>query len=362
MQFKTDEGTKQRNPLPSHEATDSEMNDVGSWVKYVAPQSDDRNNKSPTITQIENNHPDNDHTHAGFVYYLYQCWAKEKGVCLRPDIIWYTIVSETAREILGNPSKYKHLFSKTTGKQDMILTEMTPHDISIDHLDKLLDEKVTNKEFKQLITGTQFKSQPEEFDLALKMSFAYMGKAYFNYMTTLCGISSVTVEGDKQEWFKLTKAIIDLNKFIPNLKSYYQKCCKTVNDICYYSFDAKLKPQLNKFRVVDNGWRTHTKTTLDKYNSPEDFFSQLFMIKENCGSGHPYSTIGWFSNLYMGNHSVLYDFPTHINYVPYRQIDYEKYYYKATGLTYSIDKENVLHPHYGVVIHEVDEETFNRIK
>ncbi|MDO8934103.1 MAG: DUF4419 domain-containing protein [Rhodocyclaceae bacterium] len=50
-------------------------------------------------------------THAGFIHYLHACWAAERGVVLRPDVIWHTVLCEMARIIQAAPMHYRHLFT-----------------------------------------------------------------------------------------------------------------------------------------------------------------------------------------------------------------------------------------------------------
>jgi len=360
MKFNTYQ-LKYNNFVLNKESNNSKLDNNRSWISYVLMTGDNISKIKP----LEISYKNKKHTHAGLIYYLYRCWAKEKGVNLRPDMIWYTIVSETTNEILNNIEKYKHLFSKSSIKKDLIILTEDDTNIDNDILDDLLDRIVINKDFKKLITTINFKSQPEEFIIALKMSFTYMCKSYFNYMSSLCGIPHVEVEGELEEWIILIDSIMKLTEYVPELSEYYKRCVKTLNDLCYFSFNHdKLSPLLNKLKLVNNSWIYNVKETTNKYLNKEDFFTHIFIIKGNCSSNHPYTFAGWISNFYKKhNLTTLYDYPTHLRYIPYKNIETKKMFYKAIGLTYSDEFDGTLYPKYGHVKHEIlDDILFDKLR
>ena len=60
-------------------------------------------------------------THAGLIYYAHFCWAKELGMVIRPDMLWYTIISDLTECILKFPSYFRYLFTESEEKQDISL-------------------------------------------------------------------------------------------------------------------------------------------------------------------------------------------------------------------------------------------------
>lgn len=340
------------------------------WIKYIVPEkyyqqfasrSDYKylyefNNKirdikkniniDSKIKEIYKSY-DSDITHAGLIYYLNYCWTQELGASLRPDILFYTIVSEIAREIVNNPNKYGYLMSNSKDKIDLVTKTNQDYEINIDLVDKLLDTNILDKEFKKIITETHFDSQPDNFDLALKITFAYSASPYFNYLTSKCGIPHMEVLGSREEYEMLLSKINKLKLHVPNLSEYLTQCSNIINDILYWCFGSNLRPILTE--------------CLNK----EMFMSAIFYINKRCGSGHPYDVLGWINKLYIKKHNQLYDYPAHINYIPYKFIDGDKYYYKAIGLCYSeLDNDkNILRPKYGYTVHEVlDHNLFDFIK
>jgi hypothetical protein len=80
--------------------------------------------------------PSNSVTHSGLIYYLHACWAKELGCVLRPDMVYYTIVSEIATYVVDNPEKFRSLFSNSKSKVDFIVSNKNAHqgDLNINDL------------------------------------------------------------------------------------------------------------------------------------------------------------------------------------------------------------------------------------
>ena len=296
-------------------------------------------------------------THTGLIYYLNYCWAKEIGASVRPDMIWYTVVSEVARQVVENPDTFKHLFSDKSEKVQLVTLSDCNYEINMNSVDSLLDENILNKDFKNLITNTKFDSQADNFDLAIKISFAYMASPYFDYMTSMCGIPHVEIVGEKNEYELLYSRIAELKKYVPEFEEYLNGCLEVVNDLLYWCFadNFERKPILPK----------------DFHNRPvicenvESFLSNLFYVRMNCESGHEYDACGWATRLYMNQHEYLSQYPVHLKYIPYEHIDDKTCYYKAIGLTYSEydEQAHILRPQYGYTIHQIlDRQLFECLK
>ena len=145
-----------------------------SWLKSILPKSVKKyNNTTMLVKQISSNIESGSFTHAGLINYLYYCWSNEKGCCLRPDMLWYRVIAQTCSTIMESPDKFKHLFTSNNNnnnnnKQDILMEYNHPYELNCDLLDKMLDEHVLDKKFKDLVINTSFKSQPENFMLALR--------------------------------------------------------------------------------------------------------------------------------------------------------------------------------------------------
>jgi len=292
-------------------------------------------------------------THAGFIHYLHLCWATEVGCELRPDMIWYTVVSELASLVLSNPERFKNLFNNETIKKNITIVSGSPI-INADTLVEAIRNVIANQEFLSDICDVKFESEVENSNYAVKMSFACMATPYFNYFNTLCGIPHVELIGSQEDWNKLYDSIYKLDKYICDTTSqrimesqrqdhkWISLCKHTVKNIIYYGF-------------------------LESEESKKEFFSDIFHYGKNtkCGSGHPTNIVlGWAKNFYRVNQETdLSHFKTHVSYVPYTNYD-DKVYCHLTCLSHSIKDEvnNTLRPQYGIVNYVIiDDDKANEI-
>ena len=326
--------------------TNQEIKESKDWLRSFDKKFEDSN-----VKELMKSYSDPKYTHAGLIYYFHLCWSKEKGACLRPDMIWYTIVSEISRDVLNHPDQYCYLFSDSKEKTNIVQIVDDMETMNVDILTKDINKLMKNKEFGSLICDTTFDSQPKLANCAIKMCFAYMATPYFNYITTLCGIPHLDIKGTYEEWTKLLGSILELGKYPPkekNLSDYFENylnnCLNTVKLILYYRFkiDSRLISESN-------------------YESSDQFFNDIFYYGKNtkCGSGHDHNIVyGWIKNFYMGNKDEkLKKYNTHINYVPYKNIDSNRMFFQACGLVYSTEEDNTLLPEYGMVKYEIFDQT-----
>lgn len=288
-------------------------------------------------------------THTGLIYYFHLCWAKEMGAMLRPDMIWFTVISEVSQLILMNPTKYKDLFTDTDKKQNIVTLTNDETEINLIDLMKSLNNKIINKDFMNLIVNTQFESNEKNAHQAILMTFAQMATPYFNYITTMCGIQHIEIDSHENDWILLYHQVKQLKTYIKHVDKYFDKVLNIIASIIYHCFD----------RHIDGIAVTSNKS---------DFFNDIFHYGKNthCMSGHDSKIVsGWISKFYMSNNDKdLFRYEKHLNYVPYKNLETGRNFCYVTGLTYSeYDKStNTLIPHYGTARYEVtNEETFNKL-
>lgn len=354
--------------------------DDNKWMHSVVPQVSDFGGADfSQIKSILTSYTSNI-THGGFIGYLYYCWAKEIGVELRPDMLYYRLISEIAHNLLKRPDEYRRIFTDSDEKKEIMIETTSEYELDPETLVAALKKLVPNKEFLDLIVNTKFTSEPEGAQLARNIVFCQMGIPYYSYMTCLCGIPSVKVEGTFDEWMLLYNNInrlIALLKGINHMTDFIKQYNNIIGNIIYFSFGNKV----NDVKLM--------------YSNGVDFYKDMFNNDENprCGSGHVPDVIhGWILKLYMETYKLdkkeivkTYEYnngkmtekeietypdisldiiDSDITYVPYKNMETNRMFYKAIGLVYSnYDKDNNrLSPQYGYVIHEVlDADLFNKI-
>jgi hypothetical protein len=222
-------------------------------------------------------------THTGLIYYYHYCWAKELGAVLRPDILWYTIISELTRHILIKPENFRHLFTNSDEKQSILVRTPTTELVNVNTLTNRLAECMPNKKLFKTICDTKFESEDKGANYAIRTVFANMCIPFYQYFSTLCGIPSVDLESRLDDWIVLYDAIESLCTLFRS--SYLERCKNLVANIIYFGF--------NKYEYA----------LFDKmnYGDPVEFFTDIFHYGENdiCMSGHAkYKVRGWLREFY----------------------------------------------------------------
>lgn len=266
-----------------------------------------------------------DATHAGLIQYIYNAWARELGVVLKPDIFFYTIISELKEKIIDDPISYHDLFTKVDKKEDIVVINLT-----IERLVVALKERIQNQELFNIITQTTFSTEPKHFKKVVGITMANMATPFYTYISTKCGIPVIAVLGSEMDWQVLLMAVIDLKKIFSNLTIISQ-------------YLLKVMELINNF----------IKSVFKNKNS--DFFKNMFTYQKNsrCESGHsPVIIDGWIRDLYIEKHDWLRNYPSHLSCLPYKNRDDPKnvkYYFYACGLTSSRIVDNFLYPEYNII-------------
>ena len=274
-----------------------------------------------------------DATHQGLMQYVYHAWAKELGVVLKPDILFYTVISEIKNQIMKTPDKYQNLFTGSSKKENIIVFDLT-----IGELMSVLGDIVPCKELFNLVTKTNFSTEPLYFKQVMGITMADMATSYYCYTTTMCGIPKVIVLGSEYDWMNLTNVVLDLKNIFNHCKilsKYLSEVFETLNNLVSAAF------------VTNNN----------------KFFENMFIYYKNpvCASGHaPVIIDGFIKNFYIGyydndnftGHSqTINRFPSHLNCLPYDNKDDPnniKYYFYACGLSSSRIIDGYLCPEYNI--------------
>lgn len=281
-----------------------------------------------------------DATHCGLMQYIYYAWANELGVVLKPDVFFYTIISEIRDQIVCNPENYREIFTKTSGKQKLEIYELT-----IEKLVDCLKDHIPNQQFFDIITKTSFTTAPTHFSQVLAITMADMATPYYDYITLSCGIPKITVLGKKIDWLELILSVLKLRKIF-------------LNSSIINTYLVKVSNLIDKFYLAF-------------INKNDKFFENIFTLVKNpmCGSGHsPVVINGWICDLYINNPEYINAYPSHLSCLPYMDEDKHNpnnnsYYYYTTGLTSSQIIDGFLYPEFNIqhcmIKHKKAEKIFN---
>lgn len=92
--------------------------------KHISKTISDLFPEAPGVTEaLENTirfEPGQTLLHKNLMHYLTLAWYNHFSVVISPDMIFYTILCELAEQIKSDPDAYRHLFTDSTDKKEII--------------------------------------------------------------------------------------------------------------------------------------------------------------------------------------------------------------------------------------------------
>lgn len=261
--------------------------------------------------------------HQNYLEYLITCWANHYNAVIKPDYFWHIILCEVATHIKDNSQKYRHLFTDSDTKKDIIVVTADPQVLPlaaiVEQLNKLLP--VGGEAFiNDFSTSTRLSK------MASYAAFADAMSPYYNYMMLLCGIPKIKIEGTNEDWEKIRKSI----------------------DTFMTYFDAKFNTYLaGVYDIISK--------IIDANNGGEHEFLKNILKYERCGSGSAMEVNGWIQHMFYSQKRPRYssNFPTCNSLVEYKNLTTNKEYKMITGLFGSdLNEEGYLIPEFGYAVYE----------
>lgn len=282
-----------------------------------------------SLFHYQNNLPQKDAIyHNNYLEYLQKAWADHYGVVIKPDIIWYILLTEIASIIKENPETYRHLFTNSNDKKTITLICGDPTIIPLDQLMAVLKQVVPTNTETFLPT---FSTSNDKSTNAFYAAFADAVSPFYDYCTLLCGIPFIDVQGTKEDWLQLQTSWNQIKDLL-NEHEYFER----VNNILT--------------NIIE---------------SNDDFWKNMFYVKR-CGSGHQEEIYGWITDLFrkpVKSQRFVHNFPTQVSIVNYKDLTHEKDFQMIQGLFSSSPQDEFLVPEFGYVVYEKREtEYFDYIK
>jgi hypothetical protein len=146
---------------------------------------------------VKNTTTDGTFFHKNYLEYLELAWSKHYGIVVDPKIFWHMILSEVGVEVREYPEHYRDLFTTSSEKIEV--------KVSTDSCE-ILPVKAVLQELKSKVTANigmffpEISTRDEMYDFVLSATFCDVVSPYYNYGMYLCGISSFTVLGTKEDF------------------------------------------------------------------------------------------------------------------------------------------------------------------
>jgi hypothetical protein len=208
------------------------------------------------------------------------CFQAHLPLGLRPEVLWYTILSQLAAEVKSRPEAYRSLFASDQGTQKIVvrhdglrLGSAYGWDQAIGMFQAPLGEHVPSSVLDACIPDDLSTCGTPE-NLASLIAFMDAASPYYEYsVLTLCGIPKVALFGTTRDWENLIARMDRVATFYPDLADYF----------------ASVRPLLAKIAKATTGERD------------TEFWKSLFKRKSESGGD---KLTGWLSAffLYLADH------------------------------------------------------------
>ena len=263
---------------------------------------------------------DTQHYHINYLTYLEKCWADHLGVVVTPDIVWYTLLSEVAILVKKEPETFRHLFTKSDKKEEIIILTDNPVEMPLDLLSGALKNRVpadTTNFFPEFSTRT-----PRSLH-AFQAAFCDIRSPYYNYSMYMCNIPKIDVRGAIDDWKNLSDKWNILTNAVIGASVWTQSVAEILNSL------------------VENFQN-------------KDFWIKIFSL-ERCGSGHQTEVSGWFTKLFSFQPDIKYvkNYSTHVSVVKYKQLNFNQNFEMLVGIFGSKKEDEFMVPDFSLVINEV---------
>lgn len=147
-----------------------------------------------------------------FVRGAIQAWGEHLHLEIRPEEVWFTILTQLNFYMEAHAEEVRHLFVKHEGKEDILVEDYTWTDV----LWRFKDEIQARIQAPWLRDWIVPDFTTTTADDVMTSNILMMGlmKTYFRYIgDVVCGLPSVTLLGEKEDWEKLEARLERLSEF-----------------------------------------------------------------------------------------------------------------------------------------------------
>lgn len=205
-----------------------------------------------------------------FIRGAIQAWGEHLHLEIRPDEVWFTILTQLNFYMERNAEAVRHLFVKHQGQETIFIEDTTWTKVLWRFKDEI-QARILTPWLKDWIVP-DFSTTTDNDIMTANILMMGLMKAYFRYEGgIICGLPSVTLLGKKEDWEKLLSRLDRLSEFGKEPDEYR----------------ARLTPLLKRF-----------VRSFDIPDSPEirKFWNQIVFAKHEaiCG-GSPLDLSGWIT-------------------------------------------------------------------
>ncbi len=211
-----------------------------------------------------------------FIHGMYQAYSEHRPFVLSPDMIWLLICQGFSHHVNFNHQTKKEVFPHLQKKQKLIVEKdkkalKNPHKMWEEVPTEFTQQIMEYVGFELIDTlRANFSTTGMAERVASEITIMDAMKPYFEYIFTIyiCGIPSITIEGNQSDWESIIEKTLKLKKY--GLEEWVDK----------------LMPLLEEFVAVYKG------------NIDKAFWMNIFKVHTLEDYGEPEQIDGWILNFY----------------------------------------------------------------
>ncbi|CAL8089657.1 unnamed protein product [Orchesella dallaii] len=154
----------------------------------------------------------------GFVFSVVNAYFMHYNLILRPDDVWFTIMTQFSLYINRNAEKYRKLLIQQEGRKELCIdgsfscTEL-PYEAFVEMMLTEIKNNVSDPDFMNWMLPT-FSTTTSDDKVALGILLMATMKHYFAYSyDAICGIPYITLEGTVEDWENLYNRLHKLQEY-----------------------------------------------------------------------------------------------------------------------------------------------------
>ncbi len=180
-----------------------------------------------------------------FIRSAIQAWGEHLHLELRPEEVWFTIITQLNFYMEANAEKVRHLFVKHEGKETI---EVWDNDWTsvLSAFSTEIQARIQKPWVKDWLLP-DFSTTTKDDVMTSTILMMGLFKSYFSYEGgIICGLPSVTLLGEKSDWEKLLKRLDRLAEFGEEPEVYRTRLVPILKRFVQ-SFDAPDSDEIRKF-------------------------------------------------------------------------------------------------------------------
>lgn len=187
----------------------------------------------------------------GFVWAVFQAYSHHHHLVLRPEDVWFSILTQLSFFINAHAEELRSLFVSHQGQKKLEVTD-TGTIGSVDfgalalQMTGVIEKNIIDEDFRAWIMPDFSTTSASDTVVTAILMMGTLQK-YFSFQMTLdCGIPSVTLLGEKQDWEKLAKRLDRLYQ-LGDEPARFAQLLRPVLHHLVASFDTPSSPDVLDF-------------------------------------------------------------------------------------------------------------------